>query len=72
VNIFNHRGTKRFPLPPCFVKAVREAFPDPAGVCFTGFRRNREEFEHVPGTVVHKKFKEMYNEESDSSDSNSD
>jgi hypothetical protein len=73
VNVFNHRGSRRYPLPPCFVKAVRDAFPDPPGVCYTGFRRNREEFEHVPGTTVHKKFKEMYTHQSDSSsDSDSD
>jgi hypothetical protein len=71
-NIFNHRKSKRYPLPPCFVKAVREAFPDPTGTCYTGLRRNRQEFEHVPGTTVHKRFKAMYDDTDSSSDSESD
>jgi hypothetical protein len=72
VNIFNHRGCKRVSLPPCFIKAVLDAFPDPSGVCYTGFCRNREEFEHVPGTVTHKKFKEMCDTCDSDSDSDSD
>jgi hypothetical protein len=71
VNIFMH-GSKRRPLPPCFVSAVHDLHPDPAGVCYTGYVRSRAEAKHVPGDPEHKKFKARCDVEDSSSDSDSD
>jgi hypothetical protein len=68
VNIFMHGSTRR-PLPPCFVQAVREQYPDPPGVFFTGYVRSHYEDEHVPGQPANKKFRENPVEEPSSSDS---
>jgi hypothetical protein len=70
VNIFM-TGSKRRPLPPCFVCKVREMYPDPAGVAYTGYVRSRQEAEHVPGEPSNKRFKEQTKDTS-SSESDSD
>jgi hypothetical protein len=82
INILNHRGKARRPLPPCFVQTVRDLYPEAAGVCYTGFvpaggyvaANPKHELEQVPGTEANKKFKsgEYDNDSSDSSDSSSD
>jgi hypothetical protein len=70
VNIFM-TGSKRRPLPPCFVSAVRDLYPDPAGVCYTGYVHSRQEAEHVPGEPSNKRFKER-SEETSSDESDTD
>jgi hypothetical protein len=76
INILNARGKLRRPLPPCFVHAVRDLHPEPAGVSYTGFvpADPKHELEQLPGTSSNKRFKSgCYDESSeDSSDSDSE
>jgi hypothetical protein len=75
VNIFSHRGCLRRPLPPCFVRKVRELYPEPAGVCYTGFKTARgakHELELIPGSITNKRFRSGVYDYDSSSDSDSE
>jgi hypothetical protein len=75
INVLNARGKLRRPLPPCFVQAVRDLYPEPAGVSYTGYvpADPKHEMEQLPGTESNKRFKSgEYDDESSSSGSDSE
>jgi hypothetical protein len=74
INVLNHRGKLRRPLPPCFVQAVRDLYPEPSGVCYTGYKpaNPKHEMEQVPGTLANKRFKSGNYDSETSSDSDSE
>ena len=43
VNVFGYMGSKRNELPSCFVAKVRESYPNPVGVTYSGYKRKHAE-----------------------------
>jgi hypothetical protein len=74
INILNARGKARWPLPPCFVKAVRDLYPEPGDILYTGCvpANPKHELEQLPRHESNKKFKSGVYDDSSSGSSGSE